>query len=81
MECVRLRVKDVDFGYRQIVVRDGKGQKDRITMLPEINIDLLQRHLLKLKSLHENELKIGFGSVYLPSSKNRQKYFFYEQTQ
>ena len=47
MACVRLRVKDVDFGYRQIVVRDGKGKKDRVTMLPTIIIEALQRHLLK----------------------------------
>ena len=43
MECLRLRVKDVDFTYRQITVRDGKGQKDRITMLPESSVELLQR--------------------------------------
>jgi len=66
MECVRLRVKDIDFGYRQIVVRDGKGKKDRITMLPTIIIDELQRHLLKVKKVHENDLKEGFGAVFLP---------------
>ena len=71
MECVRLRVKDIDFGYRQIVVRDGKGQKDRITMLPNIIIDELQRHLLKAKKVHENDLKAGFGAVYLPYALER----------
>ena len=71
MECVRLRIKDVDFSYRQIVVRDGNGHKDRVTMLPEIIIDPLQRHLLKMKSLHESELKNGFGSVYLPYALER----------
>lgn len=57
MECIRLRVKDIDFGYKQIVVRDGKGQKDRVTMLPEIIIGPLQRHLSKVKQIHERELK------------------------
>lgn len=66
MECIRLRVKDVDFGYRQIVVRDGKGHKDRVTMLPGIVIAPLQRHLSKVKLLHERELRAGFGTVYLP---------------
>ena len=71
MECVRLRVKDVDFGYRQIVVRDGKGQKDRVTMLPKIFIDALQRHLLKVKMMHSIDLNAGFGAVYLPYTLER----------
>jgi integron integrase len=71
MECVRLRVKDVDFGYGQLVVRNGKGKKDRITMLPEIIVDELQRHLLKVKQIHENDLKAGFGAVYLPYALER----------
>ena len=71
MECVRLRVKDVDFGYKQIVVRDGKGHKDRVTMLPEITIEPLKRHLARIKSLHESELRLGFGSVYLPYALER----------
>jgi integron integrase len=71
MECVRLRVKDIDFGYGQIVVRDGKGKKDRITMLPEIIADELQRHLLKVKQTHGNDLKAGFGAVYLPYALER----------
>ncbi len=71
MECVRLRVKDVDFGYRQIVVRDGKGRKDRITMLPNIITEELQRHLLRIKKIHENDLKAGFGAVYLPHALER----------
>ncbi|MCJ8503211.1 integron integrase, partial [Desulfatitalea alkaliphila] len=71
MECVRLRVKDIDFGYKQIVVRDGKGAKDRVTMLPEILIDPLQRHLLRTKALHEADLRGGFGSVYLPFALER----------
>jgi integron integrase len=71
MECIRLRVKDVDFGYKQIVVRDGKGNKDRVTMFPEIVVESLQRHLLKVKQIHERELKEGFGTVYMPYALER----------
>ena len=71
MECVRLRVKDIDFGYRQIVVRDGKGHKDRVTMLPEVVIEALSRHLEKVKAAHEIDLKAGFGTVYLPYALER----------
>lgn len=66
MECVRLRVKDIDFGYNQIVVRDGKGHKDRVTMLPGIVIDNLRTHLAKVKIIHDRDLKDGYGTVYLP---------------
>jgi integron integrase len=68
MECLRLRVKDVDFGYVQIVVRDGKGQKDRVTVLPEALKEPLRRHLEKVKALHQKDLQEGFGEVYLPSA-------------
>ncbi|MDY6822228.1 MAG: integron integrase [Thermodesulfobacteriota bacterium] len=71
MECVRLRVKDLDFSYRQITVRDGKGSKDRVTMMPEIVISDLQQHLEKVKGLHDQDLKAGFGSVYLPYALER----------
>ncbi|MDA3896385.1 MAG: integron integrase [Desulfobacteraceae bacterium] len=71
MECVRLRVKDIDFGYRQIVVRDGKGRKDRITLLPDIMVDNLKRHLEKVKSIHDFDLKAGFGTVYMPYALER----------
>jgi integron integrase len=64
-------VKDVDFGYRQVVVRDGKGNKDRITMLPDIISEELQRHLQKVKIIHERDLKAGFGTVYLPYALER----------
>jgi integron integrase len=66
MECVRLRVKDVDFTMRQITVRDGKGAKDRITMLPERLIEPLHLQLDKAKTLHAEDLEQGFGGVYLP---------------
>ena len=66
MECVRLRVKDVDFTYRQILVRDSKGQKDRVTMLPQAIAEPLRQHLEKVKVLHEEDLAEGFGEVYLP---------------
>jgi integron integrase len=71
MECIRLRVKDVDFSYNHIVVRDGKGDKDRVTMLPLNVKNLLHRHLQEVKRLHERDLTEGFGSVYLPYSLER----------
>lgn len=71
MECVRLRVKDVDFGYRQIIVRDGKGEKDRVTVLPTRVIQPLHEHLSRVKKLHEQDLSEGFGSVYLPHALDR----------
>jgi len=66
MECVRLRVKDVDFGYARITVRDGKGAKDRLTMLPVNLAAQLERHLAKVKAQHEQDLDDEFGEVYLP---------------
>ncbi|MDG4597756.1 MAG: integron integrase [Candidatus Contendobacter sp.] len=66
MECLRLRVKDVDFAYRQIVVRDGKGQKDRVTPLPDKLIEPLRAHLEQVKALHETDLSQGNGEVFLP---------------
>jgi integron integrase len=71
MECVRLRVKDFDFEYRQITVRDGKGQKDRLTMLPDSLMGPLQAHLADVKILHEQDLRQGFGNVYLPFALDR----------
>jgi integron integrase len=71
MECVRLRVKDVDFGYARIMVRDGKGAKDRVTMLPVNLAKPLQRHLQKAKAQHEEDLEAGFGSVFLPNGISR----------
>jgi len=66
MECLRLRVKDLDFTYGQITVRDGKGEKDRVTMMPESLKPAFAHHLKTVKAIHEGDLKVGFGSVYLP---------------
>jgi integron integrase len=66
MECLRLRVKDVDFAYRQILVRDGKGAKDRVTMLPEMAVQPLHAQLGEVKRLQEIDLREGFGEVHLP---------------
>ena len=71
MECVRLRVKDVDFAYGQITVRDGKGNKDRVTMLPVSVAEVLRPHLEKVRALHEQDLRAGYGDVYLPFSLER----------
>jgi integron integrase len=71
MECVRLRVKDVDFGYARLTIRDTKGNKDRVTMLPVNLAKSLERHLQKVKAQHEQDLEDGFGSVYLPEALAR----------
>lgn len=65
-ECLSLRVKDVDFGYRQIVIRDGKGAKDRVTLLPDSVIVPLKEHLARAKALHLKDVAEGFGDVDLP---------------
>lgn len=65
MECVRLRVKDMDFAQRQIMIRDGEGQKDRVTMLAERYLQPLQEHLAQIKVQHEQDLAQGNGAVYL----------------
>ena len=71
MECVRLRVKDVDFGYGRITVRDGKGARDRVTMLPVNLARTLERHLQKIKVQHAEDQEAGFGGVYLPHALAR----------
>ncbi len=65
MEAVRLRVKDVEFSRHEIIVREGKGFKDRVTMLPETVIEPLKLHLAKVRALHREDLASGFGEVYL----------------
>jgi len=71
MECVRLRVKDIDFNYKHIIVRNGKGAKDRVTVLPEFLITPLSLHLKNTKLLHENFLSEGSGTVYMPFALDR----------
>jgi integron integrase len=71
MECVRLRVKDVDFERAEIVVRDGKGAKDRITMLPQALIAPLQSHLQTRRPLYEADKAQGKASVYLPHALDK----------
>jgi len=66
MECVRLRVKDVDFERREIIVREGKGFKDRVTMLPQALVEPLKLHLQKVRALHQEDLAAGTSDVYLP---------------
>jgi integron integrase len=65
MECVRLRVKDIDFARHQIMVRDGKGQKDRVTMLPDRFAAALQEHLARVKAIHTQDLAQGNADVYI----------------
>ena len=71
MECVRLRVKDIDFKRFQIVVREAKGSKDRVKMLPESIVPALKDHLLYVKQLFESDVKNGFGRFYLPNALQR----------
>ena len=65
-ECLRLRVKDVDFAYQQIVIRDGKGGKDRITVLPARLLEPLKDHLQRVAMIHRQDLDSGYGAVYMP---------------
>lgn len=65
-ECLQLRIKDIDFEYNQITVRDSKGNKDRITVLLRVVKPPLQEHLKGVKKFHDKDLKDGFGSAYFP---------------
>ncbi len=71
MEGLRLRVKDVDFGRGEILVRDGKGAKDRVTMLPVALESELHEHLARVRELHRRDLAAGHGEVYLPYALDR----------
>ena len=66
LECIRLRIKDIDFDYKNITVRNGKGAKDRVTILPESQIESLYLHLALVKQIHKQDLKDGYGTVFLP---------------
>jgi integron integrase len=71
LECLTLRVKDIDFGYRQITVREGKGNKDRITVLPAVVEPRLKLHIEDVRVLFEKDLKEGGGYVTLPKALGR----------
>ncbi|MCF8067568.1 MAG: integron integrase, partial [Desulfobacterales bacterium] len=71
IECVRLRVKDIDFGMNQIIVRNGKGAKDRITILPDVIKNDLCEHLKRVKAVHDMDINKGYGSVFLPNALER----------
>ena len=71
MECMRLRVKDVDFDHVQLLVRDGKGEKDRSTVLPQVAISGLRSQIDQVRALHETDLAEGFGEVALPYALDR----------
>lgn len=71
LEALRLRVQDVDLEMKQVTVRDGKGAKDRYTMFAEVLIPVLREHLEKVRLRHQEDLRMGFGAVYLPGALER----------
>lgn len=71
MECVCLRVQDLDFEQRQVFVRSGKGDKDRTTLLPQALVEPIQSHLARVKKTHDTDLASGLGEVYLPDAIGR----------
>ncbi len=71
MECVRLRIQDLDFGYHHIIIRNAKGNKDRIVPLPQALEEQLKRQIGKVKQLHSDDCNNGFGEVYLPTALAR----------
>ncbi|MCJ7616453.1 MAG: integron integrase [Desulfobacterales bacterium] len=71
MECIRLRIKDIDFEINEIRVHSGKGDKDRLVPLPESIKPALKAHLERVKLIHENDLSKGYGEVYLPHALDR----------
>ena len=71
MECIRLRVKDIDFGKNEIIIRDAKGMQGRVTVLPGKVKSSLKNHLKRVKQLYENDLAKGYGRVYLPFALER----------
>ena len=70
-EALSLRIKDIDFSQHQVIVRNGKGMKDRMTMLPQSLIPDLQTHLQKVQTLHQQDLEQGYGSAWLPFALDR----------
>jgi integron integrase len=71
LECLRLRIQDVDLAAKQILVRDGKGFKDRRTMLPEAVKGALQQHLVRVRQVHQRDLADGYGRVAMPEALGR----------
>ncbi len=71
MECVRLRIKDLDLKQHQIIVRDGKGSRDRVTMLASVLDSPPEQHLAKVRLMHQQDLGAGMGRVYLPDALAR----------
>jgi integron integrase len=71
MECARLRVKDIDFARQQLIVREAKGERQRVTMLPEAVCAQLRDHLLRVRAQHQDDLRRGVGEVYLPYALQR----------
>ena len=71
MEALQVRVKDVDLGYSQILIRDGKGRKDRLTVLPSRLKEPLRKHLGRVRLRHQQDLASGLGSVELPTALDR----------
>ncbi|HOY69782.1 MAG TPA: integron integrase [Methylotenera sp.] len=71
MEALRLRVKDIDFARREILVREGKGFKDRVTMLPVSLVEPLKTHLQKTQALHNEDLAAGYGDVFMPMALDK----------
>jgi integron integrase len=65
-ECLRLRIKDIDFAMKQLIVREGKGRKDRVTVLPTSLINLLSEQIQLVQALHQRDVSDGFGEVYMP---------------
>ena len=79
MECVRLRIKDIDFHYKAITVRNGKGGKDRVTLLPDLVSGGLELQMTKTKELNNFDRQAGHGLVYLPFALNTQTSFLAEK--
>ena len=71
MECLRLRVKDIDYNYRQIIVYDGKGQKDRRTVLPDSITERLEEYLVRVRNVHESDIDAGIIGASLPHALSR----------
>lgn len=71
LECLRLRIKDLDLDRGELTIRDAKGQKDRITMLPRTLVEPLRTHLARVRHLHEKDVAAGYGRVYLPFALDR----------